>query len=242
MIHQSSSSRLAGFIGGQRAVYSFELNSGTVVSSHSGSSGATPLGEGIAVPHSSSDLANRSTSELWRLVLIDKLTGLCNQHGFIALAEQQWKISRRLGREMVFVGLEVAGLLEIRDGHSRVEASLALIAAGRILARTFRRSDIVCRWSGEHFRALAVNGENLEEAVLSARIQSLLRRSGALVAAYPWVFRGGIVRIKPRAFGSFAQVLTRLDQDLASYTSTWAAPTAPRDDLDSEERHRIDGV
>jgi len=112
MIHQSSSSRLAGFIGGQRDVYSFELNSGTVVSSHSGSSGATPLGEGIAVPHSSSDLANRSTSELWRLVLIDKLTGLCNQHGFIALAEQQWKISRRLGREMVFVGLEVAGLLE----------------------------------------------------------------------------------------------------------------------------------
>jgi diguanylate cyclase (GGDEF)-like protein len=235
MMNQVPTNRQVGLIGGRGGVYSFELNSGTVVSSQLGPGGGATLPEGISVPHSSSDMAHRSTSELWRLVLIDKLTGLCNQHGFIALADQQWKIARRMGREMVFVGLELSGLPQIRDGHSRGEASLALIAAGRILAKTFRRSDIVCRWSGEQFRALAVNGEDLEEAVLSARIQSLLRRAATPVDGSPWVFKGRMARIRPRAYGSFAEVLARLDQDLAGCTSIWSATPASRAGVDSAD-------
>ena len=143
---------------------------------------------------------------------------------------------------MVFVGVELQGLEEIRDSFGRGEDSFALIAAGRILARTFRRSDIVSRWSGEEFRMLAVDGQGLEEEMLSARIQSQLRRAAPPVGGYPWTFKGRLARIQTRAFCTFAEVLARLAQDLAGCTSTWSAPTAPRADLDSSEHRRIDGA
>jgi diguanylate cyclase (GGDEF)-like protein len=213
---------------GQNGATSRELCSGTVVSSIPSSGHTRILGDRSATSYSSRPAAHRLDSELWRLVLTDKLTGLCNQHGFIALAEQQWRVSRRADQEMVFVGLELKGLQEMRNSSPRGEADLALIAAGRILMKTFRRSDVVGRWDGDEFRVLAVNGEGLDESMLRARIQYQVGNAGASAAGHPLIFKGRMVRINPQIADSFADILARIDQDFAEFKRTWCGTAAMR--------------
>jgi diguanylate cyclase (GGDEF)-like protein len=202
---------------GQKDSYSFGLTTGTVVSSTGNSGDRQFRRESIAPSDTSSPTARRLESELWRLVLTDKLTGLCNQQGFVALAEQQWRVSRRGNREMVFVGLELEGLQELRDRSPRGGADLALIAAARILTKTFRRSDLLCHWRGGEFRVLAIGGEGLEEIMLMARIQYQAGKTGAPCAAYPLVFNGRMARIRPQTADSFAGILARLNQEYAEF-------------------------
>jgi diguanylate cyclase (GGDEF)-like protein len=225
-MNRNSTDRQASLIGGRNGPYCFELGYGTVVSSQRDPAGTRVPCDGVAPRSPSIPTAHRLDSELWRMVLTDKLTGLCNEHGFIALAEQQWRVSRRTDREMVFVGLDLEGLPERRENHPRGEADLTLIAAGRVLMKTFRRSDVLCRWGGDEFRVLAVNGEGLEESMLRARIQYQLGKAGAPVADYPLVFRGRIVRIDPKLAGSFADITARIDEDFALFRRTWCGSTA----------------
>jgi len=225
-MNRNTTDRQAGLTGGLNGPYCFELSYGKEVSSQRSSAGARALCDSAATRSSRIPTAHRLESELWRMVLTDKLTGLCNEHGFIGLAEQLWRVSRRTDREMVFVGLDLEGLPERRENHPRGEADLALIAAGRILMKTFRRSDVLCRWGGDEFRVLAVNGEGLEESMLRARIQYQVGKAGAPVAGYPLVFRGRIVRINPQIAGSFADITARIDEDFALFRRTWCGTTA----------------
>jgi diguanylate cyclase (GGDEF)-like protein len=212
----------------QKGTYSFGWRSGTVVSSTANPGNRQPLGDVVEPRHLTCPTAHRLDSELWRLVLTDKLTGLCNQHGFIALAEQQWRVSRRTEQELVFVGLELEGLEEVRESSPHGQADLALMAAGKILMKTFRRSDVLCRWGGDEFRVLAVNGEGLEELMLRSRIQYQVARAGAQAAGYPLIFKGRLLRMKPQAADTFADLLALLEQDFAESKRIWCGTAGAR--------------
>jgi diguanylate cyclase (GGDEF)-like protein len=208
----------------------FDGFSGTVVLSRASSSETKAPNNRLSPSSSSQPSPHRLNSELWRLVLTDKLTGLCNQHGFIALADQQWRVARRESREMVFVGLELENLQEITESQPRGEADLAVMAAGRILVKSFRRSDVVCRWSGGEFRVLVVNAEGLDEAMLRSRIQNQVKNAGAS-GGYALVFKGRLTRLNPQMGNSFAEILTLLDQDLVESKRTWCGNTRARPTL-----------
>jgi diguanylate cyclase (GGDEF)-like protein len=197
-------------------------------SSQTGSSDTETLCDISAKPDSSRLSAHRPNSEVWRLVLTDKLTGLCNQHGFIALADQHWRVSRRANRELVFVRLELGNLQEIQAGFERGESDLAVIALARILMKTFRRSDVLCRWDKGEFAVLAVDAEGLSEPMLRARIQLQVRKTGGQLSRFPLVLKGRIARINPRSLDSIEQILARLDRDFADFGRTWFGADAVR--------------
>jgi diguanylate cyclase (GGDEF)-like protein len=205
----------------QKGTYSHGLRSGTVLSSTANPGDRKSESDVIVPVHASRPSAHRLDSELWRLVLTDKLTGLCNQHGFIALAEHEWRSARRTKREMVFVGLELAHSEERHNGAADGRAGLALIRAARILEKSFRRSDVLCRWDADEFRVLAVDGEGLDEAMVRSRIECHSRIEGAPAARAPLVFRGRLARIRPQAADTFAAVLARLDQEFDEFKLPW---------------------
>ena len=205
----------------QQGTYSFGLRSGTVVSSTANPRNRQSESPVVLPVQAARPSPRRSDSELWRLVLTDKLTGLSNQHGFIALAEHEWRASRRAEREMVFVCLELAGLDARCDGSRSGKADLALMAAARILTKTFRRSDVLCRWGGNEFRVLAVDGEGLDEAMVRARIQYQVGIAGAHAGEYPLEFNGRLARIYPLAADTFAGILARVDQEFDEFKRPW---------------------
>ena len=86
----------------------------------------------------------REEDHLREMALIDELTGLRNRRGFVAISEQYARIALRQGQQFA-----VAATLE----------------------KTFRSSDIRCRFGGDEFAALAVDTAEQGSEILTSRIR-----------------------------------------------------------------------
>lgn len=91
------------------------------------------------------------------LSFTDELTGLYNRRGFLLLAEQGVKAARREGRGLLLLFADMDGLKRINDEHGHDEGSRAITAAGGVLRRTFRDSDVIARLGGDEFVVLVVD-------------------------------------------------------------------------------------
>jgi diguanylate cyclase (GGDEF)-like protein len=97
---------------------------------------------------------------LHSLSLIDELTALKNRRGFFALAHQELKAARRANYCIAFFFLDLNGLKQINDRFGHSIGDQALRDASKVIAETFRESDIIARLGGDEFVALArVTGE-----------------------------------------------------------------------------------
>jgi two-component system cell cycle response regulator len=117
---------------------------------------------------------HQNQSALRQLSLRDDLTDLYNRRAFLALAEEQLKLSQRTGRGLSLLFADVDGLKRINDTYGHQEGSYALIAAGRILKAALRESDIIARIGGDEFTALAVEAAGDSAATICARLQTSL--------------------------------------------------------------------
>src|SRR5688572_18440793 len=111
------------------------------------------------------------------LSLRDELTGLYNRRGLGMLAGQQLRIGERTGRRMALFFVDVDGLKQVNDthGHTAGDEVLKRVAAG--LRATFRRSDVVARWGGDEFIALAVDTAATNEQAIVTRLERAIRRA-----------------------------------------------------------------
>jgi diguanylate cyclase (GGDEF)-like protein len=91
---------------------------------------------------------------LLQMALRDELTGLHNRRGFTALATQHIKWARDMGQRMVLFFADLDGLKSINDRFGHAEGDRAISLAAASIKRTFRKSDVTGRLSGDEFVAL----------------------------------------------------------------------------------------
>ena len=115
---------------------------------------------------------HRMQSQLRTLSLVDELTGLYNRRGFLTLAEQQLKLAQRSGAEMRMFFADLDGMKQINDNFGHNEGDWAIIKTAEILRQTFRESDIIARFGGDEFTALAAIKPNEAEDKILDRLQS----------------------------------------------------------------------
>jgi diguanylate cyclase (GGDEF)-like protein len=119
------------------------------------------------------------------LSLADELTGLRNRRGFIALAEQQIKYLRRQSSGFFVLYADLDGLKAINDEWGHNDGDMAIRAAGEVLQRALRESDIIARLGGDEFTALVNKADPPHYAVIRDRIiEGCERKSREL--ARPW--------------------------------------------------------
>jgi diguanylate cyclase (GGDEF)-like protein len=100
--------------------------------------------------------ALRRNSELMAsLSLVDELTGLKNRRGFFELAGQALKVARRERHTLGLFFVDLDGLKRINDSLGHLAGDQALRDTAAVLERTFRESDIIARFGGDEFVALA---------------------------------------------------------------------------------------
>jgi diguanylate cyclase (GGDEF)-like protein/PAS domain S-box-containing protein len=92
------------------------------------------------------------------LSLIDDLTGLYNRRGFLTLAEQTLKTTKRMNRGAFLIFTDLDDLKWINDTYGHLEGDEALIMVSRIIRENFREPDIMARIGGDEFVILAVEG------------------------------------------------------------------------------------
>lgn len=176
---------------------------------------AVPVDGGIAV--TIRDIAARKKEEdsLRRASLTDELTGLYNRRGFLTLAEQQLRIARRQGRDLVLFFADLDEFKQVNDrfGHAAGDRSLKAVAG--LLRGAVRDSDIVARLGGDEFTVLAVDGDANAASVIRRRIN---QRINALNArnelSAPLSVSIGHVRVSSTQPHSLEELLASADRVL----------------------------
>lgn len=114
---------------------------------------------------------HRMVSVLRTLALVDELTGLYNRRGFDALAEQNLKLAKRTGRQVLVGVADLDGLKTINDTFGHDEGDKALIETAKILKETFRETDIIARIGGDEFVVIALEASGDAVKNLTVRLQ-----------------------------------------------------------------------
>jgi diguanylate cyclase (GGDEF)-like protein len=92
--------------------------------------------------------------KLHHAAIRDELTGLLNRRGFVTMAEQQIKISRRLGRDLYLLFADMDNMKWINDNLGHEQGDQAIRETAEVIKNTYRESDIVSRFGGDEFAAL----------------------------------------------------------------------------------------
>jgi len=164
-------------------------------------------------------------AELGNLALTDELTGLYNRRGFLALAERQLKLSRRSGRGILLVFIDVDGLKQINDTFGHAEGDRTLIRAGGVLEKTFRESDVVARFGGDEFAVLAIEASGHNQEIIAARLRENLRQMNDEDSGTAISLSWGVARFDPRSKTSIGQLMVQADQAMYDHkrcqSSSW---------------------
>lgn len=84
----------------------------------------------------------------------DELTGLLNRRGFVTMADQQLKTSRRLGKDLFLLFADMDNMKWINDNLGHEQGDQAIRETAKAIRNTFREADIVSRFGGDEFAAL----------------------------------------------------------------------------------------
>jgi len=161
-------------------------------------------------------------TDLRSLALTDDLTSLYNRRGFYALAAQQLKVMRRKGEGLLLFFADVDHLKDINDRYGHKEGDIALVRTAGALERTFRRSDIVARLSGDEFAALALEASGQDEDTILRRFKKHLQIANAEENRYELSVSVGVARFHPKHSVSLGDLLAKADQ--AMYQQKSAHP------------------
>jgi diguanylate cyclase (GGDEF)-like protein/PAS domain S-box-containing protein len=152
-------------------------------------------------------------AELYALSLSDELTSLYNRRGFMTLALQQLKISRRMRRKMLLIFVDMDYLKSINDSYGHADGDTALRAMAVILKKTFRESDILARIGGDEFAVLITDFENgCEEDYLNRLSRNIdeFNRKGS--RPYLLSISTGVVLSDPSAESTIDDLLISADR------------------------------
>lgn len=116
----------------------------------------------------------RRFADLRDLSVTDPLTGLHNRRGFRSLAESHLKLMRRNQRQTLLLFADLDRLKQINDSLGHAAGDRALQLCAEALARSMRDSDIISRYGGDEFAALALDVCPDAALVLLPRIATAL--------------------------------------------------------------------
>jgi diguanylate cyclase (GGDEF)-like protein len=120
-------------------------------------------------------LLGREEERLSRLAMLDELTGLANNRLFGARLEECLTASRRTGRPVSLLLVDMDRFKDINDTHGHQVGDLALKTAASVIRASVRASDVAARIGGEEFAVILPETATKEAAEVARRVLSGLR-------------------------------------------------------------------
>ncbi len=115
-------------------------------------------------------LADRA-QKLESQAITDGLTGLTNRKGFDARLAAEVERSRRHGRPLALLMLDLDHFKQVNDAHGHLIGDEVLKQVGRVLKETVRKCDYAARYGGEEFAVIAAESELPAAASLAERLR-----------------------------------------------------------------------
>jgi diguanylate cyclase (GGDEF)-like protein len=112
------------------------------------------------------------------MAVTDELTGLKNRRGMLLVGDPVLDLSRRTGRAVTVLYLDVDGLKQVNDDQGHAAGDRLIVSAGEVLAHVFRSADVVARLGGDEFAVLLSGTGGTETDILQERLRSRLAENG----------------------------------------------------------------
>lgn len=116
----------------------------------------------------------KAEGELLRLATTDPLTGVLNRREFTALAEQEALRSRRYGRPLSIMIMDIDHFKKLNDTYGHAAGDKALQRFSSICCNALRNIDVFGRWGGEEFVALLPETTVEQAEVIAERLRRLV--------------------------------------------------------------------
>ena len=154
---------------------------------------------------------------IYRVELIDTLTGLYSWSGFRLVAEQQMRLASRTQRGFLLLLVTVRGLRTLNERFGAQEGDLALMHAAEVLKGTYRKSDIIARLGGNELALLAIDAPAETLAMLMERLQAnLAKRNAQKDRRWALSLAVGSVYLNPQARCSLEELTARARDALSA--------------------------
>lgn len=179
------------------------------------------LGGGYYALSHAQDISDlkRAEEEIRNLSLTDELTQLRNRRGFMLLAEQQLKLSRKkellsdkTQTELLLLFLDLDGLKKINDRYGHNEGDVAIKEASEILKATFRDSDIMARLGGDEFTVLIVDADSETDEIIRERLDHNIDLANErLNKPYKLSMSAGLIRVPTNSSATIEELMEYAD-------------------------------
>ncbi|MDA8093500.1 MAG: diguanylate cyclase [Betaproteobacteria bacterium] len=124
-----------------------------------------------------STLAEEETrAQLEYLATTDELTGIANRRRFMTLAQREFERSRRYGRSLALLMLDVDFFKGVNDTYGHAAGDVALAAVTHAIQEKLRSADAFGRLGGEEFAVLLAETDSTGACELAERLRVAVER------------------------------------------------------------------
>ena len=113
---------------------------------------------------------------LHHLAITDSLTGLFNRHYFIQLAQKEWSRTKRYGREMTLILLDIDYFKLVNDTYGHRTGDQVLMSLADCWRGCLREFDALGRYGGEEFVVLLPDTNITAARVIAERIRDVTQK------------------------------------------------------------------
>lgn len=109
------------------------------------------------------------------LSVIDELTGLYNRRYFNKRLSEEVERALRYKAPLSLLVVDVDHFKKYNDNHGHAQGDQLLIKLAKLMRKAFRRTDIVCRYSGEEFTVIVPETNKTEAKILAEKFRKIVQ-------------------------------------------------------------------
>jgi diguanylate cyclase (GGDEF)-like protein len=170
--------RLARVRAGDPTPMDQRLSSGKIIRSHCA---VLPAGGRMLTYSNVTDLVQHA-EQLERLATTDGMTGIFNRRHFLALADREWRRSKRYQRPLSLLMIDIDLFKSINDRFGHEMGDQVIMRLASIARERKRDSDVLARIGGEEFALLLPETDLQQAHIVAERLREDVART-PLVAA-----------------------------------------------------------
>jgi diguanylate cyclase (GGDEF)-like protein len=157
---------------------------------------------------------SRRVEQMERQAVTDELTGLYNRRAFMPMGEKEVGRARRYHRPLALILFDIDHFKSVNDSHGHLIGDHVLQVLTKLVTRTTRATDIVCRYGGEEFIVLMPEASREEGLAMAERLRQEISRMTVVteVGTLSLTVSLGVAALRTDEDESFENLIARADR------------------------------
>jgi diguanylate cyclase (GGDEF)-like protein len=151
--------------------------------------------------------------EIYRLTILDSLTGVHNKRFFLEFLEREISRAQRHSATMALVLFDVDHFKRVNDVHGHLAGDEVLKTIGLRLKPRIRREDLLARYGGEEFACVLPDTTRAGAVIFAEALRILVEREAVVHqgARIPITISLGVAMLTPDEPSSATDLIRRAD-------------------------------